>query len=293
VVDSAGKFIGVLEINDLVSWIVHFVYKKYSINHEEQRERIEAISKIVMKPSDLDGFVHKFEHFPIEAIIDRTTEVTSCVVSANTSVLSAVTLLTSHFGPSPVQRLVVVDENQNIVNYVSKSALLKFFMKNSSLYHEIASTPLKSLNLGIVDVAAVCHHPSKTTLVASLALLHEYRLNSVALLDEHDSQHTPLTVLSVSDVGGLVRDPRRLSETVGDYIRTVRMESSSQLSHPFIAINTETSLGSTIEKICSVHLHQLYILRNNKNEPSPRPTIIVGVCTLDSLLACLKAHISP
>eukprot|EP01099_Mayorella_cantabrigiensis_P004708 TRINITY_DN357_c0_g1_i1.p1 TRINITY_DN357_c0_g1~~TRINITY_DN357_c0_g1_i1.p1 ORF type:complete len:169 (-),score=42.91 TRINITY_DN357_c0_g1_i1:44-550(-) len=164
-------------------------------------------------------------------------------------------------------------------------------MKNNNLFEHFGQKTLGSLQSGIVEVAAVCHHPSSTSLISSLSLLHEYRLNSIALLDEQDRHHTPLTVLSVSDIGGLLQDPRRLAETVGDYIRTVRMESSSQLNYPFISLPAEASLLTAIEKLCSVHLHQLYILKNNRHEASPRPTIIVGVVTLDSLLSCLKTHL--
>jgi len=238
VVDSeTKKVVGLVELMDIIAFLV------------SQLGDADLYDEIFVDKMELTH--HKFTTTSIHDVISTKTIST---VEKGSSLFESAELLAQG-----VPRVFVVNQDGTLGSLVTQSTLLGFLNKNHAHYSNLDNQTLQEI--GVVREAK--HSVSvEEKAIDAFRILHKEKLNALPILDEEGKL---LTNISLRDLKGLKSQNYMFSKLYLPAIELLKVVRSEDLKDrvPIIAVKASDTFSSTVTRIATTRIHQLYVKNDN------------------------------
>jgi len=280
VFNNQSDCLGLLDMFDLVTFLVHLFYKKAGIVDEDRGESaLAALAKVTFTKHDLEtkevhesGIVARFMQHPIKSLINYSKQNNYHPINEKESLATLVSILSSS-----IRRVAVVNSEGKIVDFISQLSLIHFFNQNLLQFQPIAKLTLEDLGLAKKQVIIA---KSDDRAIDAFAKLFEYKISALAIKREDGSLAGNI---SVKDIKAIMEDFKRLLLPVEEYINLIRRENL-RATYPIITCHTTETLGNVITRLSTVGIHRLYI-----NDADSTTLHCAGVVSLRDVLIAIES----
>lgn len=236
VVDSKGQCIGVLDVLDIVTFVLSVAPDPSSI----ARDKLQSL--------EISGRAMAFEQ--IKNIIDASGRDPYVPVYAHNPASQAV----AYFAKG-VHRIPLVDDKNEVTHTVSQSDVNRFLAKNLHMGKPKVMGDLTAKEVGLgVGQNLVSVKKSETVLVA----LNKIKTAGVSALAVVDDNNKLIGNFSASDLKGMFKEqfPSFLL-TVEEYLQK---HSPNSLSP--VCVRTDTKFADVVKELADNKIHRLWVLGN-------------------------------
>jgi len=167
-------------------------------------------------------------------------------ISPDSSLVELVTVLSKH------HRVVVLDDNNKLVNYITQSDLLKFLHKNNLF----TSVSLKSVGM---DSSKVISISPEQRVIEGFKLMTEQKISSVAVLDKDQKLIGHLSAKDIRAISATADDLIRLYQPYQQFLVSTPLPPSS-----YIACTPSTTLESLVGDMVAKGVHHAYVMEGER-----------------------------
>jgi CBS domain-containing protein len=178
---------------------------------------------------------------------------------------------------SNVQRVPVVSPENTIENYVTQSALVQHFSKNSAKLGRFAECSLAELGFQPKTVFSVKEHAPA---IDAFKLMSEHKITGVPILD---SEGEIITNISSKELRNVLTDPQFLdklqlpAERFASELKSKTFLHNAETMYPKICCKFSHKFIDVLSKLAATKIHRIYVV-----EDGSRP---IGVISLDDIVA--------
>lgn len=250
--EDGGAFLGLVDFSDVVAYLL----------------RAEWESALPVEGQDVWA---QFGDSPVGKAIDLGKRNPAVRVGIDATLVEAVSLISEQ----NLRRLVVENEDKEVVAVLSPSEIMKYVVKN--LNARLDSTLV--LPIGELEVydkkSKVLSVKKKENMLTAMHRMLKQRKSAIAVVDDHSGALA--ASLSMTDIKVLFREKKfsRLTEPVWKYITDMR-ESSDFEVFPFFGVSENAKLQVVISKLLVTSVHHMYVV--NKSNIPKGVISFSGVC---------------
>jgi len=258
---TTNKFLGLIDMIDIACFVVDIAtnsdklgtdYVDFLSKEEEFKGRAT---------SDVADLSHRNKMFP---------------VPIGSSLLDAVNkMATNH-----VQRIPIVDKDNNITNLLTQSAVIDYLAKHIDQLGPAIQKTLKELHFEKKPVISIDHNKSA---IEAFKLMAEHRISGLAVLD---SDKKLMANISARDLRSIQQDAQlfeRLYYSVGEFVSHVR-QANYRAIHPSICCTFDDTFQKIIMRLAAARIHRIYVVDENRRPISviSLHDILLKILELDS-----------
>lgn len=279
--DNLKAVMGVLVDNNIYSTPIYDEELKQYIGMVDMGDIVDFISKnfeeTQMLGKGFEAIFNQAEKFISAKVIDVIAEsqrTPFVPISVKASMLDVAMLFNEH----NVHRVNVFDDDENLINIITKSALLEQLQKHKELVSEFSKRTASELNLGTSPVISV--DISDSTFKA-FNILRESNLYAVPVVNIQLG-NSIVANISAKDVRAACSDPSRLHLLYGPiskFLATVTKDSVD-IASPSITCKDTDTFESILEKLVVNKIHRVYVIDPKSNAPKK-------VISLTDILHCV------
>jgi len=254
---SINKYIGYLDIRDLVSFVV-FVYDEQKVQEDSRLEDLikHGIGQLKMKTTDgvTVSYLSRRHKF----------------ITANESdTLDSVTkLLAEH----SLHRVPVLDENGKVVNIISQSSIVQILAKKctKAVGDDDADLPLS--NHPEIGTSPVLSVPKTESVINTFRLLEKKNLSGIALVDDTGRL---VGTTTGKDLGLFLKNPTlaSLNLPVFEHLQKIRTQLIDAKT-PCIAVFERDKLSRAVGLLAATRVHRVFVV---DGEEHYRPVRIISI----------------
>lgn len=255
---EAKKFVGFLDVKDLVSFVV---FREEEKERDHTRKQNSAKNLLELPSTDIrmifDVAARMYAQ-PAEGInIKYLARRHHFSPVAPTASLSDVVRT---LGTEGVHRVPVVDPaTGQVVDIISQSTLIQFVEKHSAVVSDLLGRTVDETKIGSRPVLPV---RSTDTALATFQTMSKHNRSGVAVVDAESGRFVGNT--SSSDLKLLLADLDRtqqlLNGSVLDFLSAVRQaDTNPETRYPAIAVSRKTTIGALISKLAATRIHRIFI----------------------------------
>lgn len=257
--EDVEQYIGMVDMGDIVDFI--------SKNFEETQ----------MLGKGFEAIFNQAEKFISARVIDVIAEsqrTPFVPISEHSNMLEVARLFNEH----NVHRVNVFNDEEKLVNIITKSAVLEQLQKHKELITELTKKTASELKLGTSPVVTV--DISDTTFKA-FNILRESNLYAVPVVNIQLG-NAIVANISAKDVRVACSDPSRLHLLYGPISKFLASinNDSIDIASPSITCKDTDTFESIIEKLVVNKIHRVYVIDPKTNAPKK-------VISLTDILHCL------
>eukprot|EP01113_Clastostelium_recurvatum_P007601 TRINITY_DN1354_c0_g1_i1.p1 TRINITY_DN1354_c0_g1~~TRINITY_DN1354_c0_g1_i1.p1 ORF type:complete len:314 (-),score=98.25 TRINITY_DN1354_c0_g1_i1:755-1696(-) len=238
---SSGQFIGLVDMLDLVTFLVEYVKNRESLNNDF----LSFIAEDTFQPrtaSDLS---------------DLSKRNKMCPVPQGASLLEAMTVMaTNHVQRVPVMIMGPKGEFTGVISLLTQSAVIAFLAKHTSELGGLAKT-LHEVGFGPKEVFSIVEDKPALDAFKMMASHH------ISGLPVVDTDNQLLANISARDLRVIANDPKMfqyLAIEAGDFVTHIRTSNPSPKDmHPSISCTLEEPFHRVVSKLAAAHIHRIYI----------------------------------
>ncbi|KAL6077690.1 AMP-activated serine/threonine-protein kinase regulatory subunit [Balamuthia mandrillaris] len=250
-----SEFLGLIDLNDVVLHLVRVFLKQATGSEELSPEAIQKLATHRFKAADLSHMLTHFMTHPIKDLINLSGTNALRTTSNEASVQSVLDTMVKE----QLSRIVVVEGDSNrVVGLVSQSNIVNFLAKHESALGPIASKTLGEAKIGSSHVIAV---PTDTSTIVAFAKICLHNISHLAITNEHGHLVGNISLKDVKGAG----DFAGLVGHVYDYVNAIRRENLKAV-HPAIHANDTETVGRTIVRLATIHIHRIYLTHIEKGQ---------------------------
>jgi CBS domain-containing protein len=258
------KYIGFLDIRDLVSFVV-FVYDNQKVANDSRLEDLILHGVGQFNTPTTDGVT-------ISYLARRHKFVT---VKETDTVEQASRLLADQ----SIHRIPVVDESNQVVNIISQSSFIHIINKHfiSPVGGEDHTTIEKLSQVGSTPVLSV----SKTeSVINTFRILDLKNKSGIALID-NDGRLVGTT--TGKDLGLFLKAPTlaTLNQSIFEHLQHIRSSEAIDIKTPCIAVFPKDTLSRAIALIAATRVHRVFVV---DDEQHYRPIRVISVTDILNFL---------
>jgi len=233
--DSTGKYIGFLDIRDLVSFCVFI-----NDNNNETSNLTDLVNYGVKM------FKHAVDGVTITYLSKRNPFHS---VNKGSSLKEAVDLLSRG-----LRRVPVVDEHGKVINIISQSTLVQFMNAHIEDFKATANKRVSELDIGSSNVLSVKKDDSAINV---FRILETHGRSGVAVVDAHG---VLVGNTSGQDLKLFVKTPSLslLQIPIMDFLKQIR-SMSVDIMAPVITCKPTDSFAMVIAKLAATKVHRLFV----------------------------------
>jgi len=245
---TSGVYIGLLDMLDLVSFIVDLAEKSSSLGH------------------DYMAYLEREELFNTQTaceVLRVSQRNKMCPVSAGSCLYDAMVIMSKN----SVQRVPVMFVNQKgeftgVMSLLTQTAVIAFLSKNIAKLGPEFSESLSAL--GFEPKKVICIEDHRPALEA-FKLMVTHQITGLPVLD---SEKKLLANISARDLRVIANDPKLFSYLhldAGEFITLTRMSDSSlKTVHPSISCCMDEKFSRLVAKMAAAHVHRIYITDHHR-----------------------------
>jgi len=273
---EGDKCLGLVDLCDIVSFLVHIFFKKSGVTDEADVPAASAhLAGYAFHKQDFEegkGMSYRFGHQLAKDLINFSKQNCFNPFPVSASLHDLIKAL-----GNGIRRVPIVDAQGKVLALVSQSTIVSFLAKNITKV-SLASKTLEELGIARKKVFSV---PNSARAVDAFALLHQHRVSALAITDERGSLSGNI---SLKDVCHVMEDLRNLLLPVFEFVNQIR-RSSLKAVMPSVEGHPNDSFGSVIERFHAIRLHRLYVSVSAKDHHP------VGVVSVGDVLNVLLKHL--
>jgi CBS-domain-containing membrane protein len=167
-------------------------------------------------------------------------------ISTDASLTELVDVLSKH------HRVVVLDDQNKLVNYITQTDLLKFLHKNNLF----TSSSLKAVGMDSSNVISIT---SEQRVIEGFKLMTEHRISSVAVLDKDQRLIGHLSAKDIRAISASSSDIILLYQPYQQFLASSPLPPSG-----YISCNPSTTLESLVDDLVAKGLHHAYVMEGEK-----------------------------
>lgn len=243
-VEDKGKIIGLIDMVDIVSYVVEVAGKTEGSGESAAYLRKVEEAHLKSERNDHVAGLSKKNRY--------------CPVTAGTSVLDAMKVMTDNH----VQRLPVVSVDFQLRNFVTQSAIIQFLQKHIDELGDFVDKSLAQLGFRPKDIISISvNRPT----IDAFRLISEKKITGIPVMD---TDGTMITNISCSDLRDVATDPKLfeyLHMPLDSFIPIMKSkinpkkESSMNVMYPKISCKFETTFRTVVGKLAATKIHRIYI----------------------------------
>jgi len=272
-VSEDGNCLGMLDLSDVVSYMVHLFAKKAGVAEDATPDVMLAeLEKKTFHKIDLEegrGMSYRFAHVTAKELINFSKQNAFNPVPGNTNLLDLMKILQTS------RRVPIVDDKGHITSLVSQSRVVNYVADHLTDV-TIHGKTLQDLNLSHKHVITV---PATSRALDAFARLHAYKISAVAITDASGKF---VGNLSFKDVKAAVDDLKHLLMPVFDFVAGIRREVITSTVSPTIHCHPTDTLAAVVMKLKVVKIHRLYVEDLNQK--------LTGVVSVGDIVRILLQH---
>jgi len=260
---SEEKYIGYLDIRDLVSFVV-FVYDEQQVQDNSRLEDLikNGIGQLKVKTTDGVTVSYLSRRHKFITVKETDTLETVCQLLYNQS----------------LHRVPVLDDTGKVVNIISQSSIIQVLsQKCTKVGMDDIDLPLEQHpEIGTTPVLSV---PKTEPVINAFRLLEKKNLSGVALVDENGRL---VGSTSGKDLGLFLKNPTlaALNLPIFEHLQKIRSELI-EIRTPSIAVFQKDKLSRAVSLLAATRVHRIFVV-NDETYYSP-----VRVISLTDILRYL------
>lgn len=258
VMDSDGKPVGLVDLQDIVS----FLCKQLKGDGEWTAERRKQVIEHHQKES------HAYFDTPVSALINSSGNDPYLPLSADdTSVYDAIARLTKG------ARRIPVTDGQEIIAVISPSLIIRYLAQHVA---DPVFARVFSMKVAEMPTKHVVSVKGSDLVVDALMKMNDQGVASVAIVDNNHHLYSTMTLKDLRIVTGS-RSFDKLFRTVDDFVLEVR-RSTPRAIFPAIHCHPEDALERVILRLAATRIHRMFV-------ENPETKQIINVVSLRDILA--------
>lgn len=257
---TSGKYVGFLDIRDLISFIVHY-------------GRHVTEGNIVVADLCAAGSGSVLNNVTVTYLARRNPFKSA---ARGATLIDAIKIL-----GSSVKRLPILDETGKCVNIVSQSDLLQILAKNVGLMPEaFRHAPVSELFHS--DMRPVVCVRADEPVINALVKMDDSKITGVGIVA---ADGTLVSNISGKDLKYYVKNPtyEQLHMPVVEMVKELRQREMVDITIPIITVFPHTTFETVLKKIAATKVHRVYVV---ESEERFRP---VGIITQTAVLKRMGA----
>jgi len=261
---TASKYIGFLDIRDLVAFVV-FVYDNQKVNNDSRLEDLILHGVGQLHTPTTDGVTVSYLSRRHKFVTVKETD----TLETATRVLA----------DQSIHRVPVVDENGKVVNIISQSSVIQIITQHCvDLVGNHTDRTIAELHVGSTPVLSV----KKTeSVINTFRILDTKNKSGIALVD-FDGRLVGTT--TGKDLGLFLKNPTLaiLNLPIFEHLQKIRAEIID-IKTPCIAVFARDSLARAVALLAATRVHRVFVV---DNEEHYRPIRVISITdVLNFLLA--------
>lgn len=257
VLSDDGSCVGIIDMSAILRTILHPL-----ANVRDKRtvlEDIPALDVTIQKPIKSQPSLYLQEDMEL--------------VSHKGSLLDACKLL----GTMNVHRVVVVDDDNNIVNLITQSAVVRVLAENLSKLQPVVAKTLREIRLATPSTIVSC--PANCSTIDAFEHMSKHDVSAMPVLDDENRILGNVSVRSLRDLINNAASYRTLKRPVTEFLTTVVPDTMRDEMVPAIACKTSTTMDIVIQRMSISRIHRIYVEDDGGN--------LLRVVSLSDVLAAL------
>jgi len=256
--EEKKQYVGMIDLADIVDFIAKNFEETQMLGKGFEAIFEQAEKFISAKVSDVSAHCHRTTFVP---------------VSIHANMMNVASLLKQH----NVHRVNVLDDEGNLVNIITKSAIIEQLHKHHELLGDTGSMTLAQLKLGTPPGSWI---DIKDQTVKAFLLLRSSNRYAIPVVNK-ELGNSIVATISVKDIRSVCVDPSRmhlLYSPVTQFLAANAAENVN-IKCPSITCTNEDPLKLIIDKLAVNKIHRVYVLNKN-NVP-------IKEISLTDILNCL------
>eukprot|EP01124_Arcella_intermedia_P026809 TRINITY_DN512_c0_g1_i1.p1 TRINITY_DN512_c0_g1~~TRINITY_DN512_c0_g1_i1.p1 ORF type:complete len:322 (-),score=73.36 TRINITY_DN512_c0_g1_i1:16-981(-) len=253
---SVGKYIGFLDIRDLVSFVV-FVYDEQMVQDNTRLEDLIKHGVGQYKVATTDGVT-------VSYLSRRNRFIT---VNENDTLFAVTKVLAD----TSIHRVPILNAEGKIINIISQSSIIQLLSKHcTKVGMDDADLPLSSLpEIGNRPVLSVL---KTETVINTFRLLEKKNLSGIALVDEHGRL---VGTTTGKDLGLFLKNPTlaALNLPIFEHLQKIRAEVLDSKT-PCIAVFEKYKLSRAVALLAATRVHRVFVV---DGEEHYRPIRVISI----------------
>jgi CBS domain-containing protein len=253
---ETSEYIGMIDLIDIADLLT----EKYDLSEFRKRDLCKSIFK---KPE-------VFGNMKVNEIANIASRGGFLPISIESTLKDAVFLLAEN----NVHRLCVMDNENNLVNIISQSAVIEMIQKYNLEGEE------QSIGTGI-GTSPVVYARVGQTMMEALKILKKYNVYAVPVVGDDLTDNSIVSNISSKDVKYICGNAEQMNMLYQPISKFLASKNSVALeTHiPSFTVKSSTTIRQVVDKIVSNKIHRVYVV-DDKN-------CLVSVITLTDLLKAL------
>jgi len=193
----------------------------------------------------------------VETIANSSERKNFIPISGNADMLQVAKLLTEH----SVHRVNVFDDNEKLINIITKSAVVSQLDKHSKDLGITGKKTVKELNLGSSPVISI---DISSHTIEAFKLLYESNMYAVPVVNKQIGNQIVANI-SAKDVRQVCFDPSRfhlLYSPISQFLSKIHSDAID-IGTPSITCTENDTLSFIIKKLVLNKIHRLYVIDKN------------------------------
>lgn len=255
-----GKVVGVVDMLDIVTFIVRFADESSSLPATQRTFQwfAQQLSESGQNITQVAGLAHKSQASP--------------VLSTATLFDIMQIMATSH-----VQRVPVMDADHKLINFITQSSFVQYFAKNSAALGNMEKCTLSELGFKNKPVHAV---KETSTAIEAFRLMSQHKITGVPIVDTNGEI---ITNVSSKDLRHILTDEYFLDKlhlTAEKFVSDLKSKTflhKSETMYPKICCKFSSTFGEVLHKLAATKIHRIYVVDEHEHP--------IGVISLHDIVS--------
>lgn len=262
IIGDDGKCIGLLDFNDIASFLAHTFMKKVDASD------CAAFAKATFPAADLEGMHYRFSHATVEMVMNFSKGNPLNCVAPNTTLKEILKTMQGGCHRVPVC------EDGKVTSLVTQSAVVRTMSQNRDAIKDILSKKVSEITHAKKSVITMT---TECRAIDVFATMSEKKVSAVPILD---AQGHFFSNVSAKDVSYALEDFSLLLKPIQQYVAALR-QANLFTTNPSVHCLPSDTLETVFDKFLATKMHRIYVVDDvQKFHP-------VGVISLrDMLEAC-------
>jgi len=262
VVDTANgdRLLGVVDMVDIVTFVVRFAEECLTLpatkrNFEWFTQQLEQSGQNI---SHIAGLSHKNPYIPVQL---------------GTPIFDIIQVMVT----SGVQRVPVINAQSQLENFVTQSAFVEFFAKNTETFGSLGDCTLSELGFKPKHVHCV---KENATAIDSFKLMSTHKITGVPIVDVEGEI---ITNISSKELRHVLTDPHffdKLQLPAEKFVTDLKSKTflhKSETMYPKICCHFSDKFSAVIHKLAATKIHRIYVVDEHSHP--------IGVISLDDIVS--------
>jgi CBS domain-containing protein len=254
VLDDRGRYVGIVDLLDLVAFTVELFDEAKLQPTEDQWKQFIEKEKV-------------FWEAKVGDVIKKIGRESDHPVFRGFSVLQAMEI----FARTGVHRVAVLDEYQNVVGICTQSMIISLLSQGLDMMGAMKLMAVRELHSNLCQNVFLIKEDQKA--IEGFKMMVEKRVHGVAIVDNQGAMIDTLSVRDLRGIGTNASKFRRLYEQVKNFKEAVRQDFAQQTPKTPITVTENDTLERVIKLMDDGNIHRVFEVVPSNGKVKPKHVI--------------------